>query len=105
MNAETSCRNFASHAIDQDLLPWQFHTTCRNSSDVCSTSKLMSHSFFTLAIWMHHACVCPRDWMNVYKGQSKLCLRPNTTEQVASILSYANGRNLAVVPQVIWPHK
>jgi hypothetical protein len=39
------------------------------------------------------------DWMKKYHGQSKLALRPKTTEQVAQILKYCNERVLAVVPQ------
>lgn len=39
------------------------------------------------------------DWMRKYRGQSKLTLKPKTTEQVSQILKYANERNLAVVPQ------
>ncbi|KAI5959580.1 AIP2 [Candida pseudojiufengensis] len=39
------------------------------------------------------------DWMRKYKGQSKLVLKPKTTEQVSQILKYCNDNNLAVVPQ------
>jgi len=39
------------------------------------------------------------DWMRKYRGQSKLVLRPNTTEQVSKILKYCNENKLAVVPQ------
>ena len=39
------------------------------------------------------------DWMKIYQGQSKLALRPKTTEQVAQIMRYCNERGLAVVPQ------
>lgn len=39
------------------------------------------------------------DWMRKYKGQSKLVLKPKTTEQVAQILKYCNEKKLAVVPQ------
>lgn len=39
------------------------------------------------------------DWMGKYKGQSKLALKPNSTEQVAQILRFCNERKLAVVPQ------
>ena len=39
------------------------------------------------------------DWLNLYKGNTSAVLRPATTKQVASILSYCNERNLAVVPQ------
>jgi FAD/FMN-containing dehydrogenase len=37
--------------------------------------------------------------MKKYHGQSKLALRPKTTEQVSKILKYCNERCLAVVPQ------
>lgn len=39
------------------------------------------------------------DWMRKYRGQSKLTLKPKTTEQVSQILKYANEKKLAVVPQ------
>lgn len=39
------------------------------------------------------------DWMRKYKGQSKLVLKPKTTEQVSKILKYCNEQKLAVVPQ------
>jgi D-lactate dehydrogenase (cytochrome) len=39
------------------------------------------------------------DWMRKYRGQSKLTLKPKTTEQVSQILQYANERQLAIVPQ------
>ncbi|CCH43365.1 D-lactate dehydrogenase [cytochrome] 2,mitochondrial [Wickerhamomyces ciferrii] len=39
------------------------------------------------------------DWMRKYRGQSKLTLKPKTTEQVSQILKYANERKLAIVPQ------
>ncbi|GME78447.1 unnamed protein product [Ambrosiozyma monospora] len=39
------------------------------------------------------------DWMRKYKGQSQLCLKPKTTEQVSQILKYCNDHKLAVVPQ------
>lgn len=37
--------------------------------------------------------------MRKYRGQSKLVLRPKTTEQVSQILKYCNENKLAVVPQ------
>ncbi|KAF4979629.1 hypothetical protein FZEAL_4186 [Fusarium zealandicum] len=39
------------------------------------------------------------DWMHKYKGQSKLVLRPTTTDEVSGILKYCNEQRLAVVPQ------
>jgi FAD/FMN-containing dehydrogenase len=30
------------------------------------------------------------DWMQKYRGQSKLVLKPSTTEQVSKILKYCN---------------
>lgn len=40
-----------------------------------------------------------RDWMGIYKGHSKLLLRPGTTEQVSAILRYAHKKHFAIVPQ------
>ncbi|KAJ2019359.1 D-lactate ferricytochrome c oxidoreductase [Coemansia sp. RSA 2337] len=39
------------------------------------------------------------DWLNKYRGNSQLVLRPKTTEQVSQILRYCNTHNIAVVPQ------
>ena len=39
------------------------------------------------------------DWTKKFVGQSKLMLKPETTEQVSAILKYCNQRKLAVVPQ------
>jgi len=39
------------------------------------------------------------DWMRKFRGQSRLVLSPNTTEQVSQILKYCNEKRLAVVPQ------
>ncbi|CAO3610482.1 unnamed protein product [Cunninghamella echinulata] len=39
------------------------------------------------------------DWMNKYKGQFKLVLKPKTTQQVSDILKYCNEQSIAVVPQ------
>ncbi len=39
------------------------------------------------------------DWMRKYRGQAKLALRPESTEQVSKILKYCNEHALAVVPQ------
>lgn len=37
--------------------------------------------------------------MNKYHGQSKLLLRPRSTEQVSQLLAYCHAKQLAVVPQ------
>ena len=39
------------------------------------------------------------DWTKKYKGVSSLMLKPETTEDVSTILRHCNGRKLAVVPQ------
>lgn len=39
------------------------------------------------------------DWMQKYKGQSQLLLKPRTTNQVSEILKWCSFRKLAVVPQ------
>ncbi|KAG0100104.1 hypothetical protein BGZ93_004260 [Podila epicladia] len=39
------------------------------------------------------------DWLQKYRGQSKLVLKPSSTEQVSKILKYCNNNKLAVVPQ------
>ncbi|KAI8579232.1 hypothetical protein K450DRAFT_243410 [Umbelopsis ramanniana AG] len=39
------------------------------------------------------------DWMNKYRGKSKLVLKPKTTQQVSDIMKYCNENKLAVVPQ------
>ncbi|ORX54561.1 FAD-binding domain-containing protein [Hesseltinella vesiculosa] len=39
------------------------------------------------------------DWMNKFRGQSQLVLKPKTTQQVSDILKYCNEQKIAVVPQ------
>ncbi|XP_071839598.1 D-2-hydroxyglutarate dehydrogenase, mitochondrial-like isoform X3 [Apostichopus japonicus] len=39
------------------------------------------------------------DWLRICRGQSKLLLKPKTTEEVSKILQYCYKRSLAVVPQ------
>lgn len=39
------------------------------------------------------------DWMRKYSGQTRLVLKPQSTEQVSQILRYCNEHKLAVVPQ------
>lgn len=39
------------------------------------------------------------DWTGKYRGQSRLILKPKTTNQVSSILKYCQEKRLAVVPQ------
>lgn len=39
------------------------------------------------------------DWMGRYKGQSKIALKPKTTEQVSAIMQYCNEQQIPVVPQ------
>ena len=39
------------------------------------------------------------DWTKKYKGTSSLMLKPETTEDVSTILRHCNSRKLAVVPQ------
>ena len=40
-----------------------------------------------------------QDWTKKYRGNSKLVLRPKTTEEVSAVLRHCNERRLAVVPQ------
>ena len=40
-----------------------------------------------------------KDWMGLYEGHSTCILRPESTSEVASILSHCNSRMLGVVPQ------
>lgn len=39
------------------------------------------------------------DWMGKYQGNSRLALRPKSTDQVSKILAYCNEKCIAVVPQ------
>lgn len=38
------------------------------------------------------------DWTKKYQGNSKLALKPKTTDEIAAVLKYCNERRLAVVP-------
>ncbi|OHW93336.1 d-lactate dehydrogenase 2 [Colletotrichum incanum] len=39
------------------------------------------------------------DWLRKYRGQSRLVLKPASTDEVSKILTYCNEQKLAVVPQ------
>jgi FAD/FMN-containing dehydrogenase len=39
------------------------------------------------------------DWMRKYRGQTKLVLKPQSAQEVSSVLEYCNKNKLAVVPQ------
>lgn len=39
------------------------------------------------------------DWMNKYRGQGKVVLRPKTVQQVSEIMKFCNKENIGVVPQ------
>jgi len=39
------------------------------------------------------------DWLKKYIGNSKLALKPNSTEKISKILKYCSEQNIAVVPQ------
>lgn len=39
------------------------------------------------------------DWTNIYTGNSKLMLKPNSDEEVSQILKYCNTNKIALVPQ------
>ncbi|KAJ3337139.1 hypothetical protein HDU93_001520, partial [Gonapodya sp. JEL0774] len=39
------------------------------------------------------------DWMNKYTGQTKVVLRPKTTEEVQKIVRYCNQNRIAICPQ------
>ncbi|ROT40170.1 D-lactate dehydrogenase [Sodiomyces alkalinus F11] len=39
------------------------------------------------------------DWMRKYRGESRLVLKPASTEEVSEVLKYCNEEKLAVVPQ------
>jgi len=39
------------------------------------------------------------DWLRKHVGKSKIVLKPQTTEEVSSILSYCNEHHIGVVPQ------
>lgn len=39
------------------------------------------------------------DWLKMVRGNSKVLLKPKSTQEVSEILAYCNSRRLAVVPQ------
>ncbi|OHE92335.1 FAD linked oxidase domain-containing protein [Colletotrichum orchidophilum] len=39
------------------------------------------------------------DWLRKYRGESRLVVKPTSTEEVSKILAYCNEHKLAVVPQ------
>lgn len=42
------------------------------------------------------------DFLSTCRGDSKVVLRPKTTEEVSAVLKHCNERKLAVSPQGIW---
>ena len=40
-----------------------------------------------------------RDWTKKFVGNSKLMLKPSSTEEISEILKYCNQQKIAVVPQ------
>jgi FAD/FMN-containing dehydrogenase len=40
-----------------------------------------------------------QDWTKKYYGKSHIVLKPSSTEEVSSILSYCNAHNISIVPQ------
>lgn len=40
-----------------------------------------------------------RDWMGKWEGRSRCILKPASTQEVSTVLKYANDRGLAIVPQ------
>jgi FAD/FMN-containing dehydrogenase len=41
------------------------------------------------------------DWLGKYRGQSKLVLKPNSTEQVSKILKYCNDNKYVLIDNVL----
>jgi len=39
------------------------------------------------------------DWINKYRGQGRVVLRPKTVEQVSELMKYCYNHNIPVVPQ------
>ena len=39
------------------------------------------------------------DWMNKYKGQSQVVVKPKTTEEVSQVMKYCYEQGIAIVPQ------
>lgn len=74
----------------------------------CRPLSLTSHTFFYFKfvivpgpLWFQRVQVLQHCFQIqfVFSGQSKVVLKPKTTKEVSQILSYCNGRRLAVCPQ------
>ena len=39
------------------------------------------------------------DWLQTVRGESKILLKPKTTEEVSQVISYCYDKNLALCPQ------
>lgn len=61
-----------------------FKATLGSSGVVTDTDTLVGHN---------------TDWMNKFRGKSKVMLKPRTSEEVSAILSHCNEHTIAVVPQ------
>jgi D-lactate dehydrogenase (cytochrome) len=69
-----------------------FHSI--KTSDVEHFKTILNGSILTENLEKYN-----HDWMGTFKGQSRLVLRPKTTEQVSKVLEYCNANKIAVVPQ------
>ncbi|KAJ3311250.1 hypothetical protein HDV04_004159 [Boothiomyces sp. JEL0838] len=63
-------------------------------ADITHFKSILNDSVITSDLELYN-----NDWMNKYKGNSSVVLRPKTTEQVSQVMKYCFKENIAVVPQ------
>ena len=68
--------------------------TSLDDNDITSSSSSSSSSESASLLQKYNA-----DWTRKYQGRSTIVLRPQSTQEVSSILKYCNERRIAVVPQ------
>ncbi|GAA5973693.1 hypothetical protein JCM21900_006517 [Sporobolomyces salmonicolor] len=82
--------------LDADDVAY-FHSILSSSSSIVTTIPSPDGAWQTAA--QDDLVGYNTDWMDKYKGNSPVLLKPKTTEEVSKILAYCYKQRIAVVPQ------
>lgn len=88
-------RIFFSRNVFNTILKCKIHTLVRNPNFVQVSDKDISYFESILDksnVLTNDLDSYNTDFMGIYKGSSRVVLRPKTTEQVSQILKYCNSR-------------
>ena len=62
---------------------------------------LLIINFMRIHIPSYFFLTC-KDWLKTVRGQSKIVLKPKTTQEMAEVVGHCVRRKLAICPQVIF---